>query len=106
MYFQIQSYLYSIHTTKQWKRMNMKLFYLGIIHKWRHPKFPIFWPPSLPLSPQLSLENHPKLPFFVPPPSPSGVTSFMDDPQLHTAPNGLLGSASGNVNEIATIIVR
>ena len=30
-------------------------FYLGVIHKWRHPKIPIFWPSSLPLSPHRHL---------------------------------------------------
>ena len=27
---------------------------LGTIHKWRHPKIRIFWPPSLPLSPYVT----------------------------------------------------
>ena len=43
---------------------------LGTIHKRRRLIFRGFWPPSLPLSPQLSLENRPKLPFFLPPSLP------------------------------------
>ena len=39
-----------------------------------------FWTPSLPLSPQLILENHSKSSFLIPLSSLSGVTSFMNGP--------------------------
>ena len=42
----------------------------GTIHKRRRLNFCIFWPPSLPLSPQLSLENRPKIPSLLPPSLP------------------------------------